>query len=359
LMISAVITVLGQVFLEPLLRLFGASNEVLPYAKAFMQIILGGTMIQTIGFGLNNFIRGEGNPRVAMNTMLIGTILNVILCPILIFGLDLGIRGSALATVLAQTVSGAFVLHYFFSGRSTLKIRRKNLKLRGPLVRKILALGSAQFAMQLATVVVITILNSRLLKYGGDMAISGMGVVSSMQTLVFMPLIGINQGVQPIIGFNYGARKFDRVREALQLAIKVASGIAILGFILIELFPWQLVGLFNSSDTQFMEFSVYALRVFLILLPLLGFQTVGAGYFMSVGKPRQSALLSLSRQVLFFIPAIVILPMFWGLHGVILAGPFADLASFLVTGFFLVRELRHLEDKHQGNEAVESVPDLV
>ncbi|WP_088225588.1 MATE family efflux transporter [Desulfosporosinus sp. FKB] len=345
--ISVIITVLGLIFLDPLLKLFGSSNEVLPYAKAYFQIILYGTVLQSLGFGLNNFIRGEGNPKVAMMTMLMGAILNAILCPILIFGFKMGIRGSALATVIAQGLSGVWVLHYFFFGKSSLKIHKKYLLPNIKVVSRIVALGSAQFAMEMATSLVNVILNKSLLYYGGDMAISGMGIVTSIQALVLMPLFGINQGAQPVIGYNYGAKKLDRVKEALKLAILGASFICILGFILVEIFPQEIVSLFNSNDARLINFTVYAMRVFLIMLPVLGFQVVGSNYFMSVGRPRPAALLSLSRQFIIFIPAVLILPLFLNLHGVIIAGPFADFTAFILTGSWLFKELIVLDKSKQ------------
>ncbi|TCL72397.1 putative MATE family efflux protein [Hydrogenispora ethanolica] len=340
--VSLAITFFGLIFLKPVLKLFGASREVLPYAEAYLQVILGGTLFQSIGFGMNNFIRGEGNPRTAMFTMLLGAALNVVFCPIFIFGLGMGIRGSALATVLAQGISGLWVLHYFISGKSSLKIRRKNLKLDQAIVGKIIALGSAQFVMELATSLVNLILNRSLIRYGGDLAISGMGIVTSLQTLVLMPLFGINQGVQPIIGFNYGAQKYDRVKQALKLAVLGASIIAIAGFVIVEAFPEQLVGVFNRDDARLRDFTVYAMRVFLMMLPLIGFQVIGSNYFMAVGRPTPAALLSLSRQFILLIPAVLILPHFFKLHGVIMAGPVADFGASLITAAWLYQELRRL-----------------
>ncbi|HEX9062692.1 MAG TPA: MATE family efflux transporter [Clostridia bacterium] len=345
--VSAIITILGLIFLEPILIFFGASSDVLPYAKDYMQIILCGTIFQTIGFGLNNFIRGEGNPKTAMITMLAGSVLNAAFCPIFIFGFKMGVRGSALATVLAQGISALWVLFYFLSGRSILKIRKKYLVLSNQISKRIIAVGSAQFAMEFTMSFVITIYNKSLIKYGGDIAISGMGIVTSLQTLILMPLFGINQGVQPIIGYNYGAKKFDRVKEALKLAITGASIITVLGFIFIEAFPHQIVGLFNRTDRELIDFSVYALRTSLIMLPVLGFQVVGSGYFMAVGRPKPAAVLSLSRQFILLVPAILILPVFFKLNGVILSGPIADTGSFILTVIWLLWELNHLNSKHE------------
>jgi putative MATE family efflux protein len=305
-----------------------------------------GTVIQTVGFGMNNFIRAEGNPRIAMYTMLIGAILNTILDPIFIFIFGWGIRGAAIATVLSQVASTAWVLYHFLGGRSTLKVHSKNLKLHMPIVIKIVTLGAAPFLMQLAASVLNAIMNKSLTVYGGDIAVSGMGIVMSITMLILMPIFGINQGAQPIIGYNYGALKYDRVKKALKLAIVAATAIACIGFVFTRLFPAQLVTLFGKEDKELIVFGTRAISVFLIFLPIIGFQIVSANYFQAVGKPRHSAFLSLSRQVLFLIPALLILPRYFGLDGLLMAGPFADLSSSVITGIFLFRELKHLETKH-------------
>ncbi|MFA6308329.1 MAG: MATE family efflux transporter [Clostridia bacterium] len=351
--ISAVITFFGLLFLDPMLKAFGASKEVLPYARQYMQIILAGAVFQGFSFGLNNFIRGEGNPRIAMITMLFGAVLNAVLCAVFIFGFHMGIKGSAIATVIAQAASGIWILAYFFSKRSTLKIRAKNLKLNRRIVIGILAIGSAPFAMQMASSLVNVILNKSLVNYGGDLAISGMGIVIAIQTLVIMPFIGINQGAQPIIGYNYGAKNYDRVKQALKYAILGSTLLAFLGLILVEVFPRQLVTLFiNKNETELIEFTTYALRTFLILLPLIALQLVSAAYFSAVGKPKQAAFLSLSRQLLLLIPAVLILPIFYKLHGVIIAGPVADFCSTIITGIWILNEMKKLKLGHEKSEAM-------
>lgn len=348
--IALVISIAGLIFIEPLLRVFGASEAVLPYAKEYLTIILMGTAIQTLGFGMNNFIRAEGNPKIAMFTMLIGAIMNTVLDPIFIFIFGWGIKGAAIATVLSQVASTAWVLHHFLSGGSTLKLHVKNLKLHSPIVGRIIALGMAPFLMQLAASVLNAIMNKSLNIYGGDIAVSGMGVVNSITMLILMPVFGINQGAQPIIGYNYGAHKFDRVKSALKMAILAATAITCIGFFLTRLFPSQLVGMFNRTDEELLDFGIGAIRMFLIFLPIIGFQIVSANYFQAVGKPRHAAFLSLSRQVLILIPALLILPRFFGLDGLLMAGPAADLTSSIITGIFLANELKHLDARHEETQ---------
>lgn len=344
--IAVIISAIGLIFLEPLLRTFGASEAVLPYAKDYLSIILWGTVAQTIGFGMNNFIRAEGNPQIAMFTMLIGAILNTILDPIFIFVFGWGIKGAAIATVLSQVVSAVWVLYHFLGGKSTLKVYQRNLKLHMPIVVKIISLGTAPFLMQLAASLLNAIMNKSLTAYGGDIAVSGMGVVMSITMLILMPIFGINQGVQPIIGYNYGALKFDRVKKALKLAIIAATTVATIGFIATRVFPTQLVALFNREDESLLVFGTRAIRIFLIFLPIIGFQIVSANYFQAVGKPKHASFLSLSRQVLILIPALLILPRFYGLDGVLMAGPLADLTSSIITGIFLIIEMKHLDVRH-------------
>lgn len=345
--ISIMLTIISLIYITPLLRIFGASHEILPYARDFMGIILIGSVFQGIGFGMNNFIRAEGNPRIAMFTMLIGAILNSILCPVFIFGFKWGIRGSALATVISWAVSGAWVLWYFLGGGSDLKLKVSNFRLDPPVVREILAVGSAPFAMQIASGFLTVILNTSLVKYGGDIAVSAMGIVNSLLMLFLMPIFGINQGAQPIIGYNYGAENYNRVRKTLKAAILAATAIVIVGFIGVQLFAVPMIKMFNREDRELIAIGSKALRMFLLMLPIIGFQIVGAGYFQAVGKPLQSAILSLSRQVILLLPALLILPRFFGFDGVLYAGPVADFGSSLLTGFCLYYELHHLERKHR------------
>ena len=350
--ISVVISSIGLLFIEPLLKAFGASKDVLPYAKQYMRVILWGTTFQSIGFGMNNFIRAEGNPKIAMLTMLIGAVLNTILDPIFIFVFKWGMQGAAFATIISQAVSAAWVLYHFLGGRSTLKLRVKNIKLQISTVTQILALGAAPFAMQLAAGLLNVVMNKTLRAYSGDVAISSMGVVTSIYTLILMPVFGVNQGVQPIIGFNYGARKYDRVKEALKLGILGATFIVTLGFIMTRLVPVQLVSLFNKDDAELIDIGTRALKYYLLFLPIIGFQIISANYFQAIGKPRQAALLSLSRQVLILIPSIIILPKFFGLNGVMFAGPVADGISSVVTGLWILAELRQLSKQHEAGNLI-------
>lgn len=351
-LISVIFTIGSLIFIDPLLRLFGASETVLPYAKEYTQIVLSGTIFFLIGIGMNHVIRAAGSPKIAMYTMLIGAFTNIFLDYLFIIVFDWGIRGAAIATVIAKGVSAVWVMYYFLSGKSALKLERINLKLNSNIVKKIIIVGSAPFALQLATSLFNLIMNHSLTTYGGDIALSGMGVMMSIMTLILMPIFGITQGLQPIIGYNYGAKKYERVKDALKKGILAATVLCLLGFIVIRIFPEQLVSLFNNEDQDLIDFGVRALRIYMALLPLIGFQTVGSNYFQAIGKPKQAAFLSLSRQVIFLIPSLLILPRFLGLDGVLLSGPVADLSAFIITGGWLLYEAKKLDVKTNENDHV-------
>lgn len=345
---SLVLSTTGLIFLKPFLKLLGTSEDILPYALDYLSIILLGGVFQSVGMGMNNFIRSEGNPKIAMYTMLAGAVTNTVLDPIFIFVFDWGMKGAALATIFSQAASAAGVLLYFLRGKSLLKITIKNLRLKLSYIVKIISLGAAPFAMQIAASILNFIMNANLGAYGGDIAISGMGIVNGIVTLIIMPIFGINQGVQPIIGYNYGAKKYDRVKEAYKLAVVFATVIVVIGWTATRLFPAQMVYLFNKKDTELIDFGIFAIKRFLIFFPIVGFQIVSSNYFQAIGKPRHSALLGLSRQVLILIPALIILPKFFGLEGVLAAGPLADLVSSVVTGIFIIIEMKRLDSRHQS-----------
>jgi putative MATE family efflux protein len=346
---SIFVTFFGLVFEEPLLKIFGASKESLPLAKQFITIILFGTILQNIGFGLNNVIRAEGNPTKAMGTMLIGAVLNTIFNPLFIFVFHLGIRGSALATIVSQSVCTVWTLLYFMGDTSTLKLRVKNMKLNINIIKQIFSIGMSPFFMQLAASIITIIFNRSLENYGGDVAIAAMGIINSVSMLILMPIFGINQGAQPIIGYNYGAQNFERVKKTLKLAIIAATTISTAGFIAIELFPRQIMSIFGSEN-KLLDIGAGGMRIFLVMLPIVGFQIVSANYFQAVGKAKISIFLSLSRQVIFLIPILLLLPGLFKLNGVWIAGPASDFLASLVTAIMLIREIKKLRSAHELSE---------
>ncbi len=356
-LLAVLLTAGGLIWLDPLLKLFGASKHDLPYARDYMSVILYGSIFQSIGFGMNNFIRADGSPKTAMATMLISALLNVLLAPVFIFWWGWGMKGAALATVVAQAMAAVWVILYFLGKKSFLKIRVRHFRLRRDVVLETMAIGSAPCLMQLAAGFITVLLNLSLARYGGDLAISAIGVVNSIAMLILMPIFGINQGVQPIIGYNYGARQYDRVKQALKLAIYAATAFTVTGFAVVQLFPRSIIELFDASDRQLIALGARALRIFLMMLPIIGFQVVSSSYFQAVGKPVKAMMLSLSRQVLFLIPAVLILPRFFGLTGAFSAGPTADFLASVVTGILLYFELRHLDQRHSEVSAAGKAAD--
>ncbi|MFX4260999.1 MATE family efflux transporter [Pelotomaculum propionicicum] len=340
--LPAIVAVIYLLFPDPILRLFGASEDVLPYARDFVHIIMLGAPLGAISFGMNNIIRAEGNPRLAMMTQIIGGVANVVLNYYFIFKLGMGIKGSALGTVLAQLLSALWVMSYFLTGRSLVKIRLKNLMPHIPTLASIMSIGFAPFAMQIASSIQQSILNKTLLVYGGDLALSAVGIIMSILTLMFMPIVGLSQGAQPLIGFNYGARQFDRVKETVKIAVIAGTGIALAGYLAIHIWPTEIVGLFSKGDTALTDMTSQAMKVFLALFPVIGVQIICANYFQAVGKPVQSTILSLSRQVLLFIPMLLILPRFLGINGVWLTAPIADGLSVLLTIALFYLEMKYL-----------------
>ncbi len=362
LVVSGIIyMILGQIFLVPLLKLFGASPTVLPYSIDYMRVIFFGSTFQIVSMGLNHFIRADGSPKIAMMTMFIGAGINIILDPIFIFGFGMGMMGAALATIIAQGVSAIWVVLHFLGKHSKAKLQVKNLILDSAIVKKVVSLGLPGFLLQLASSLLNTLLNRNLYIYGGDIAVSGMGVINSIQTLMLMPIIGLNQGVQPIISFNFGAKKFDRVKEAIKLAITVATSIVVVGFIITRLFPELLVSMFNR-DAELLVFGTMAISSWFMMLPVVGFQIIAANFFQAIGRSKSAMFLTLTRQIIFLIPAVIFFPQFWGVEGLLYAAPFADLLAAILTGYFFInilKDLTHLSIQHKENEfAAESLLEI-
>lgn len=340
--ISVIITFIGLIFGRKLLYLFGASDKTIIYAEEYMRIIYIGTIFNMLSFGLNHTIRASGSPNIAMASMLIGAITNIILDPVFIFALGMGVKGGAIATVIAQICSAVWGISFFMGEKSNIKARLKNLKLKKSYILTILAIGVSPFSMQIAASVVQVITNNALKTYGQDVAIGAMTIINSVAMVIMMPIFGLNQGVQPIVGFNYGAKKYDRVKEAIKYPQRIAFLIGAAGVLTIELVPWVLVKAFNS-DPELLETTKFGMRIFLSMLFLVGPQVIRTNYFSCIGKAKKSMFLSLLRQVLLLIPALLILPKFFQLTGVWMAGPVSDLISVLITAYFFRKEMNELD----------------
>ncbi|KJU71914.1 MATE family efflux transporter [Clostridium baratii] len=340
--ISIAITILGLMFLDPILGVFGASENTEIYARQYMQIIFIGTIVNMLSFGLNHSIRSDGSPKVAMLSMLIGAITNIILDPVFIFGFGMGVRGAAIATVISQILTTVWILQYFTVGKSIIKLKMNNLKLKLPIIISIFLIGMSPFSMQLAASVVQVLANNSLKEYGGDLAIGAMTIISSVSMIFLMPIFGINQGSQPIIGYNYGAKQYDRVKETVKYGAIAATIIVVIGWIVTQSAPQVLIAIFNN-DPELVGIATNGIKIYLFMMPLVGFQVISSNYFQSIGKAKISMFLSLLRQVILLIPCILILPKIFELNGIWLSGAVCDGLSSLITGiifFYSVKKLK-------------------
>ncbi|MEG2045080.1 MAG: MATE family efflux transporter [Clostridia bacterium] len=337
--VSLVLSVLGLVFLDKILMVFGASEDLLPFARAYMIPILIGTIFNMLSFSMNHTIRADNSPTIAGLTMVLGCVLNIILDPIFIFVFKMGISGAAIATVISQAVSAAWVMYYYFGGRSKLKINLRSVKPNFKIIMIILSIGVSPFAMQISNSVVQALLNNQLKALGGDVAIGAFTIISSVSMLFLMAIFGLNQGAQPIIGYNYGAKNYKRVRLTLKIVIFVGTVYLTIGFIVTQCFPHFLISLF-STDPALMEITAAGLKINLFTLPLLGACIMGSNFFQYIGKPTISLLLSVLRQFLLLIPILLILPNFFGLKGVWLAQPICDVISFVLIVAMVLIELK-------------------
>ncbi|HZK02374.1 MAG TPA: MATE family efflux transporter [Anaerovoracaceae bacterium] len=351
--IGLIMTIVGLLSIKPLLILFGASSDVLPYALDYMKIILLGSVMMALGIGMNNFIRAEGNPKVAMLTMIIGAVTNIILDYAFIFIFHWGIKGAAFATVISYVISSIWVLYYFFSGDSIIKIHAKNIRPQWKIIKKIASVGFPAFAMQITSSIQNLILNRSLVYYGGDLALATIGILMSIATLLVMPVIGISQGAQPIIGFNYGAKELGRVKSTLKLSAVVATFLVSIGYVVSRLWPTQLIGLFNKNQ-ELIDLGSHACGIFFMFLPLLGLQVIGSGYFQAIGKPVQATILSLSRQVIIFIPLLFVLPFYYGLDGIWRAAAISDVGAFVLTGIWLWYEINRLNKAEKADYSLQT-----
>ncbi len=327
-----------------ILKLLGATPDMYQHSYDYLQIVIAGAVVSAISFGMNNFIRSEGSPKIAMATQLIGAILNVILDAVFIAGFKMGVKGAAIATVLAQICSALWVLTYFFKRDSILKFEWQKMKPQFFIVKKILTFGAPLFLMNVVGSLMQFLFNRQLIFYGGDLAVSSYGIIQSVSIFIIMPVIGISQGMQPIVGHNFGAKLYHRVKEALLKANIIATVIVVLGFLAIFFWSEEIAGLYTSQHGDFIVSTGKAMRLYSLAIFMVGFQIVTSTYFQSIGRPYYSIGLTLTRQALALIPLLFILPRFWGLEGIWLSTPIADILSAVATAFFIFRSLRHLKD---------------
>ncbi|MDR2543280.1 MAG: MATE family efflux transporter [Treponema sp.] len=344
----------GLCFLDPVLSLMGAADgsEALGYARDYFRITLYGCPFFLVSFGLSHCTRAQGFPGITMIAMILGAVLNIVFDIIFILWFNWGVEGAAWATVISQFISSVYILRFILSSKAVVKLKIGLFKPKPAIIMQIMALGSAQALLQFLISVVQILYNKSAGWYGeislgtangGDIALSGMNITGVILMLILMPVFGINQGAQPILGYNYGAKMYDRVLRAYLSAITAATFICIVGFVMVQIFPVQLVKLFAPNGSPaLMEFAPRAMRTMMILMPFAGFLVVSTNLFVVTGRPKISIFLSMLRQCIILIPCIIVFGKFWGLWGVIVATPVADGFSLIITGVLISIELKKL-----------------
>lgn len=329
LLITGTVSLITYYFMHDLLRLFGGTEETIKYAEDYMKVIIPFSILSALNFGFNNIMRASGFPRKAMLTMIIGAVINSGLDALFIYVFDWGIQGAAWATVISYGIGTVWVLTHFFDAKSHIKFRPGIYKLEKDIVKSILSIGMSPFSMQLVSSLVLVLVNTTLLKYGGDLAIGAYGIINSLIIMVVMIVLGLNQGTQPIVGYNFGAKQYDRMFKTLKISIIAATILTTGGFIMGMIFPRFSVRFF-TTDEELINISTNALKLVTLFFPLVGFQIVISNFFQSIGKARISIFLSMTRQFLFLIPLILFLPKLWEINGAWLAMSFSDALSAIV-----------------------------
>jgi putative MATE family efflux protein len=332
-------TIAVLLFLDPILLFFGASPETLPYSHDFMVIISLGNVVTHMYFGSNAMLRATGNPQKSMYATIATVIINIILAPLFIFGFRWGIRGAALATVLAQTSVLIWQIRHFTNKNNFVHLQKGLFRLKRKIVLDSLSIGMAPFLMNAVGCVIVILINQNLIKHGGDLAVGAYGIVNRIAFLFAMIVMGLNQGMQPIAGYNYGARQLDRVNRVLKLTILLATGVMMVGFSVCELFPHAVAALF-TNDEVLIDKAVQGLRIVMVTFPIVGFQMVTVNFFQSIGLPGKAIFMSLSRQVVFLLPGLLILPSIFGVRGVWYSMPAADLLASVVAAYLLILQYR-------------------
>ena len=327
------------IFLDPILYFFGASGDTLPYARDFMKIILYGNVFTHMYLGLNALLRSAGSPQKAMFATIYTVLINLVLNPLFIFKFGWGIQGSALATVISQVLVLMWQIHLFRDKNYFIHLKKGIYTLKKRIVIDTLAIGMSPFLMNAAACVIVILINQGLIDNGGDLAVGAYGIVNRVAFLFIMIVMGLNQGMQPIAGYNYGAHLNSRVIKVLKISIVCATIIITAGFLVVEIFPHAVASIFTTDD-KLIDLTVVGLRYVFIFYPLVGFQMVVSTFFQSIGKPKQAIFISLTRQVIFLIPLLIILPIYWGIDGVWLSMPISDFFSVILVTVLLVKQLK-------------------
>lgn len=337
--IGTVFTIVCLLFLDQILYFFGASENTLPYARDYMKVILYGNIITHIYMGLNEVMRSSGYPQRAMMATLFAVAINGVLNALFIFVLDMGIMGAALGTICAQFLALLGVLYHFFSRKSYIRFQRGIFKIKWHIVGGMLAIGLSPFLMNLCSCLVILLINNGLKDHGGDMYIGAYGIINRIVFLFIMIVMGFNQGMQPIAGYNFGARQLDRVIKVLKYTTLWGVMITTVGFLVCQIFPRPIIHFF-TTDQELVAIAEHGMRLILLFFPFVGFQMVSSSFFQSIGMAGKAIFLSLTRQLIFLLPCLFILPRFWGIDGVWASIPLADVAATVTTGFMLAWQLK-------------------
>ena len=332
-------TIITLLFLDPILYFFGASVDTIAYARDYMQIILLGNVVTHMYLGLNALLRASGHPQKAMYATITTVIINTVLDPIFIYGFNWGIQGAAIATILAQVISLVWQFKTFTNKNELLHLRRGIYKLKNHIVKNTIAIGMSPFLMNLAACFIVILINKGLKEYDGDLAIGAFGIVNRIVFLFVMIVMGLNQGMKHIAGYNFGAQQFQRVDRVLRLTIYGATAVTTTGFLVGELIPELTVSIFTTHE-KLIELSATGLRIVVIFFPIIGFQMVTSNFFQSIGMASKAIFLSLTRQLLFLIPCLLILPHFWDSMGIWMSIPISDLAASIVAGIMLYRQFK-------------------
>ena len=339
-------TLVFWMLLDPILYFFGASEQTIGYARDYMRIILLGNVITHMYLGLNSVLRSSGFPKMAMYATLSSVIINCVLNPLFIFVFNWGIQGSAWATVISQAISLTGQLIHFSKPTQLLHFRKGIYRLRTEIVQAILSIGLSPFLMNLCSCMIVILINRGLKEHGGDMAIGAYGIVNRIAFLFVMIIMGFNQGMQPIAGYNFGAKLYHRVTEVTRLTMRWAVGVASVGFLLCQLTPEVIIGLF-TTDQELIDIASKGLHIVFAVYPIVGFQMVATNFFMSIGMSRKAIFLSLTRQLIFLIPCLIILPPLMGQIGVWISIPIADVMAASVTAFMLIRQFKKFKMERQ------------
>lgn len=350
LIIGLSLGIICLIFLDPILRFFGASDVTLPYARSYMEVILAGNVFTHMYFGLNAVLRAAGKPRHAMYATIFTVVMNVLFDMVFIWVFGWGIRGAALATIISQVLALCWQLRLFSDKRELLHLKRGIYRLKENLVKNIIGIGISPFLMNVCACIIVIFMNNQFVKYGGDMAVGAYSIANGIGMMFVMFIMGVNQGMQPIAGYNYGALQFDRLLQVLRLSILAATAIMTGGWLIAMFLPYYCARLF-TTDPVLIDMAIEGIRINMLLFPIIGFQMVTTNFFQCIGKVKISIFLSLSRQLLFLLPLLAVLPTVWGIRGVWAALPASDLVAALVAVWVMTVYMRKFKKQYKAIKA--------